>query len=237
MVRRQAEVWGFRLGDAEAEKLLGYAVRMRDYREANVVGARDLSRLLIDHVLDSLSCLLLESVREAQKLVDVGSGGGLPGIPLKILRPDLATTLVESTGKKTRFLERIVGELSLENTEVVNERAEVLGQDPTHRNKYDVATARALAPLSTLCEYCLPLVRKGGCLVAMKSLPDAKEVSEGRKAAEILGAEISDFVEVEFIPELPSKRRCLVVVEKVSETPATYPRRTGVPKKSPLGSS
>ncbi len=237
IVERQAEAWGVSLEDPELKALLKYAVLMSEHQEANIVGTRDLSRLLVDHVLDSLSCLLCEPVFRARKLVDVGSGGGLPGVPLKIVCPDLGVTLVEATGKKTRFLERIVEELSLHNTQIVNERAEALGHEPTHRSKYDVATARALAPLSILCEYCLPLLRKGGCMVAMKASPDKKEIEEGRKAAEVLGAEITGFTEVEFMPELPSKRRCLVVVSKVTETPQEYPRRTGVPKKSPLGRS
>ncbi|MGB3635839.1 MAG: 16S rRNA (guanine(527)-N(7))-methyltransferase RsmG, partial [Rubrobacteraceae bacterium] len=237
IVKRQAEAWGVRLGNNESEVLLRYARQLGDYREANIVGTRDASRLLIDHVLDSLSCLLSESVRRERELVDIGSGGGLPGIPLKIVRPDLALTLVEATGKKARFLEQVVGELTLDGTEVVNERAETLGHEQAYRGKYNVATARALAPLSTLCEYCLPLVRKGGCLVAMKAAPDKNEIEAGRKAAKVLGAEISDFIEVEFIPELPAKRRCLVVMGKVEETPMEYPRRAGVPKKNPLGNS
>lgn len=237
IVRRQMEAWGFRFENNEAEALLRYAVRMSDYREANIVGVRDPSRLMVDHVLDSLSCLLCEPVRRATKLVDVGSGAGLPGIPLKVVRPELGLTLVESTGKKVRFLEGVVEGFSLRNAEIVNARAEEVGWDPAYRDEYDVATARALAPLPTLCEYCLPLVRKGGCLVAMKAAPDGKEIEAGRKAAKELGAEVSDFIEVEFVPELPAKHRFLVVINKVSDTPLEYPRRTGVPKKSPLGSS
>lgn len=216
--------------------LVVYASWLESYREANVVGVRDLQRLLLEHVLDSLSCSLYEPIQRARNLVDVGSGGGLPGVPLKILRPNVGLTLIEATGKKARFLEQVVEELSLSGTEIVNERVEVVGRETGHREKYDVATARALAPLPTLAEYCLPLVKKGGCLVAMKALPDDKEFEEGRRAAELLGAEISGMIEVEFLQELPAKQRYLVVMTKTSETPYEYPRRTGVPKKSPLES-
>lgn len=237
VIGRQAEAWGLSLDDDALEALLGYAKQLSDYHEANIVGVKDLSQLLLEHVLDSLSCLLCEPVRQAERLVDVGSGGGLPGVPLKIVQPEMDLTLLEATGKKARFLEKVVGGLALRNTEIVNARAEEVGRLPSYRDKYDVATARAVAPLSTLCEYCLPLVKEGGCLVAMKALPDKKEVESGRRAAETLGAEVSELIEVEFIPEILPKQRHLVVMTKVSETPHEYPRRTGIPKKSPLGSN
>ena len=236
-LRRQTEAWGLPLAGSMLASLTSYTAILGGYREANVVGTRDMSRLLLEHVLDSLSCLLCEPVKQAGNLVDIGTGGGLPGIPLKLVCPDLDLTLIEATGKKTRFLEQAVEDLSLEGVEIVNERAENLGQQATHREGYDVATARAVASLSTLSEYCLPLVKKNGCLVAMKAFPDKKELEEGRKAAEALGGEISGLIEVEFLPEIPAKQRCLVVVTKVSETPDRYPRRPGMPKKSPLGSS
>lgn len=235
LIRRQLEAWGIRLDSGSFEALLKYAVQLRDYREANVVGTRDLSKLLLDHVLDSLSCLLCKPLWDARKLVDVGSGGGLPGIPLKISRPELALTLVEATGKKARFLSEVVEHLPLARTEVLNVRAETLGHEPKSRGESDVVTARAVAPLSTISEYCLPLIRKGGSLVAMKALLDKQEIEEGKRAAEVLGAKVTEFIEVDFLPELPAKKRLLVVVEKHSDTPDDYPRRIGLPKKSPLG--
>ena len=235
MIKRQAEEWNLYLDDSALEMLVGYAQQLSDYRDANIVGTRSRSRLLLEHVLDSLSCLLYEPMLKAKNLVDVGSGGGLPGLPLKIVRPDLSATLLEATGKKARFLEQSVEELTLDRVEVVNARAETVGHDPSHREKYEVATARAVASLSTLSEYCLPLVKKGGCLVAMKALPDEKELRAGGRAAKILGAEVSESIEVKFLPEVPQKRRHLVVVTKTSEIPPEYPRRAGTPKKSPLG--
>lgn len=218
------------------DELLDYTARLGGYSQANVVGTREWSRLLLDHILDSLSCLLHTPVLGSGRLVDVGSGGGLPGIPIKIVRPSAELTLLEATGKKAKFLRQVSEDLGLKNTEVVNERAEIVGREPGYREKYDVATARALAPLPTISEYCLPLVKKGGCLLAMKARPDSAEIEAGRKAASLLGGEVSEVVEVDFLPELPAKQRCLVIVNKVSETPREYPRRTGIPKKSPLGS-
>lgn len=233
---RQTEAWGLSLGRDSGETLLEYTAQLGSYREANVVGTRDLSELLLEHVLDSLSCLLYEPLGRADRVADVGSGGGLPAIPIKIARPGLDLTLVEATGKKTRFLKQVVDKLSLSNTKIVNERAEDIGQDRKYREKYAVVTARALAPLPTLSEYCVPLVRTGGCVVAMKALPDEKELEAGRNAARRLGAELTELMQVSFLPELPAKHRYLVVMAKTSETPDEYPRRPGVPRKSPLGS-
>lgn len=234
-MERQARAWGLSLDRSAIGSLVDYAERLGSYREANIVGVKELSRLLLDHVLDSLSCLLCEPVRGAQSLVDVGAGGGMPGIPLKIVRPDMGLALVEATGKKARFLKQVVGELSLSGVEVVNGRAEAVGREAAYRERYEVATARALAPLSVLAEYCLPLVKEGGHLVAMKAAPDNRELEEGRKSAGLLGAEVSEVLKVEFLRELPEKQRHLVVMTKTSETPAEYPRRPGVPKKNPLG--
>lgn len=235
LLKRQSGAWGLGLDNGAFEDLHRYAVILKDYRGANVVGTRDLRRLVLDHVLDSLSCLLCEPVRRASSLVDVGSGAGLPGIPLKIAQPSLALTLLEATGKKTLFLERVVEELPLDDTEIVNERAEVVGREPLYRGKSAVATARAVAALPTLTEYCLPLVEKGGSFVAMKALPDKEELEAGSKAAKMLGAELFEVIEVKFLPELPAKRRCLVIMTKTSDTPEDYPRRVGVPRKTPLG--
>ena len=237
VVKRQLQVWGLNLDEPALESLVMYAARLGNYREANVVGTRDLSRLLLEHVLDSLSCLLYKQVRGAETLIDVGAGGGLPGIPLKIVRSGLNLTLLEATGKKTRFLEQELEGLRLGNIEVVNDRAEAVGHESAYRERYDVATARAVATLSTLSEYCLPLVKKGGCMVAMKARLDRGEIEAGQKSAKMLGAEIAELIEVKFLPEVPAKQRHLVVMAKVSETPSEYPRRVGVPKKSPLGSS
>ena len=236
LFRRQTEAWGLSLGSDSVETLLEYTAQLGSYREVNVVGTRDLSELLLGHMLDSLSCLLYKPLGQVDRVADVGSGGGLPAIPIKIARPSLEMTLVEATGKKTRFLKQVIDKLSLSNTKVVNERAENIGQDRKYREKYAVVTARALAPLPTLSEYCVPLVRTGGSVVAMKALPDEKELDAGRKAAYRLGAELTELIQVSFLPELPAKHRHLVVMTKTSQTPNEYPRRPGVPKKSPLGS-
>jgi 16S rRNA (guanine527-N7)-methyltransferase len=231
----QAAEWGLRLDDERLARLEEYAWLLARYEEANVIGTREIGRILMDHVLDSLSCFLFRPLADAGHLADVGSGGGLPGIPIKICAPGMGVILIESTGKKARFLRRVVDELSLTGTEVVGARVEDTSRMVEHRGMYDVATARAVARLSVLAEYCVPLLKVGGWVISMKGrLPD-EELSEGERAAEKLGAKVSEHIRVPHLPEVGEKERRLVVIQKVRETPGKYPRNVGVPAKKPLG--
>lgn len=215
--------------------MVEYARLLSGYKEANIVGTGDETLVLREHVLDSLSCLLCEPVSYARSLVDVGTGGGLPGIPLKLARPKVELTLVESTRKKSVFLRQVADHLSLADVEVANTRAEEFGHERRHRDKYDIATARAVAPLPIIAEYCLPLVRPGGHLIAMKALPTEWELEAGKSAARTLSAALVGEIRVQFLPELPVKQRRLLILQKTEPTPPGYPRRVGLPKKRPLG--
>jgi 16S rRNA (guanine527-N7)-methyltransferase len=234
-MERQAAAWGLRLGGGRLEKYLEYSRLLGTYDRANVIGTRDPDKILVAHVLDSLSCFLHEPLFGAGRMADVGSGGGLPGIPIKIMKPDLATTLVESTGKKARFLQYAIESLSLDGAEVANIRAEELGQERAYRGAYDVVTSRAVAGLSVVAEYCVPLLQTGGWVIAMKGRLEEEELSEGRKAAAALGAEVAGIKKVSMLPEVGKKERHLVILQKVEETPAGYPRRAGMVAKRPLG--
>jgi 16S rRNA (guanine527-N7)-methyltransferase len=235
LVRLQAAAWGLRLDDERLARLERFARFLGAYEEANVIGTREVGKILLDHVLDSLSCFLFQPLAEAERLADVGSGGGLPGIPIKICAPHKEVTLIESTGKKARFLRRVVDEISLPGTEVLNARVEEVSRMAEHRGAYDVAPARAVARMSVLAEYCVPLVKVGGYVISMKGrLPD-EELSEGERAAETLGARVSEVIRVPHLPEVGEKERRLVVLQKVTETPGKYPRNVGIPAKKPLG--
>jgi 16S rRNA (guanine527-N7)-methyltransferase len=235
LVRLQAAAWGLRLDDERLVRLEAFARLLAGHEEANVIGTREVGRILLDHVLDSLSCILFRPLAEVGCLADVGAGGGLPGIPIKIYAPHIGVTLIESTGKKARFLRRVVDELSLPGTAVLNARVEEVSRMVEHREVYDVATARAVARLPVLAEYCVPLLKVGGWVVSMKGrLPD-EELSEGERAAEKLGARVSELITVHHLPEVGEKERRLVVIQKVRETPGKYPRNVGVPAKKPLG--
>ncbi len=179
------------------------------------------------HIADSLVGLEVPALKEAARIVDLGSGAGPPGLVLAIARPEAEVVLVESVGKKCAWLERTVSALGLENVRVVCARAEELDEEP-----FDVVTARALASLSVLCEYAAPLLREGGSLVAWKAAVEAREDADGLHAAQVLGLEREEVRPVEPYPG--SQRRTLHVFRKVSPTPAGYPRRPGMAAKRPL---
>ena len=179
------------------------------------------------HIADSLVGLEVPAVKEAARIVDLGSGAGPPGLVLAIARPEAEVVLVESVGKKCAWLERTVSALGLENVRVVCARAEELEEEP-----FDVVTARALASLPVLCEYAAPLLREGGALVAWKGAVDAREDADGLHAASVLGLEREEVRAVEPYPG--SQRRTLHVFRKVSPTPEGYPRRPGMAAKRPL---
>src|SRR5215204_1048451 len=233
LLEAQAAAWGLHLDGSRRERLLEYTRLLASYDRANVIGTRDEDRIMLNHILDSLSCFLYEPFSNARRLVDVGSGGGLPGIPIKIMEPELATALVESTGKKARFLQYAVDSLSLEGVEVANTRAEELGRTQAHRGAYEIVTSRAVARLAVVAEYCVPLLEIGGRAIAMKGWLEAEELEEGSRAVDTLGASVVEIVKVPMLPEVGEKERNLVILEKLRETPALYPRRAGVAVRRP----
>ena len=175
-------------------------------------------------------CLVLvQYLGEARKVVDVGSGGGLPGLPLKIVRPDLELTLIEADQDKAAFLVHACAQLRLEGVEVVARRAEEAGHDPRLRETFDVTVARALAPLPVLAELCLGLVRVGGRLLAQKT--EGEGITAASRAIEIMGGSLTA---VHASPSSTRRTGTVVVIEKIRPTPAAYPRRSGVPNRKPL---
>ena len=175
------------------------------------------------------SLVLLEHLGEAHRVVDVGSGGGLPGLPLKLARPELNMTLIEADQNKAAFLVQACARLGLPDVEVIARRAEEVGHEPRLRESFDLAVARALAPTRVLVELCLPLVRVGGRLLAQKT--DKEEAAAAERAIGLLGGSLETIV-----PAPSSARRSgtVMIVSKVKPTPATYPRRPGVPARKPL---
>ena len=186
-----------------------------------------VSRPAAELIEDSL--VLLDHLGEATSLVDVGSGGGLPGLPLKIARPNLNVTLVEADQAKAAFLIRACAALGLREVEVLARRAEDVGRDPLYRESFDVAVARALAPMPVLAELCLPLVRVGGRLLAQKT--DREDLSVAQRAIDTLGGAINGVLAA---PSSVRSAGTVVVVDKVRPTPAAYPRRPGIPSRRPL---
>jgi 16S rRNA (guanine527-N7)-methyltransferase len=200
-------------------------------QEVNLTSITAPDDIQIRHFLDSLSILAVLPPGPAD-VVDVGTGAGFPGLPLKIVRPELRLTLVEATGKKAAFCQMMVEQLGLTDVTVLNTRAEDLGQDSDHRERYDWALARAVAELPVLAEYLLPLARVGGHALAQKSASAPAEAQAAEAALAKLGGELEQLVPVT-LPGLPEPR-CLVVLRKIAATPPAYPRRAGMPSKRPI---
>ena len=178
-------------------------------------------------IADSL--VLRDHLGEADKVVDIGSGGGLPGLPLKIMLPGLGMTLVEADQAKAAFLVRACAALGLRDVEIMARRAEEVGQDPIYRENFDVAVARALAPMAVLVELCLPLVRVGGRLLAQKT--ESEDLVGATRAIEALGGSLNSVVAA---PSDARSAGTVVIVDKLRSTPPAYPRRAGVPARRPL---
>lgn len=199
----------------------------------NLTAIRDVESIRTKHFLDSLSCVLAwKSTTPPSRLIDVGSGAGFPGIPLKIIYPNLKLTVVESVGKKVTFLRHIVQVLNLENVEIVQSRAEDLGHDANHRENYDWAVARAVANLNVLSEYLIPLVKIGGTALAQKGESGPAEAQSAEKAMNVLGGKLKQLIPVN-LPGVVDDRY-LILMDKVAATPPKYPRKPGIPAKQPL---
>jgi len=216
--------------------LSAYANLLAGYEYANVIGTRDPRKVVAEHLSDSLSCLLIGNLWSSRSVIDVGTGGGLPGVPLAISRPDLRVTLLEATEKKVRFLDYTKRRIGLRNLDLIQGRVEDEGKKAAHRETFDLALARALAELPVVVEYCAPLVRVGGEILAMKGRLTEEELSRGVAASRELGLELREVREVKYRAEQPQKERRLVVFEKILATPERFPRRAGLAKKRPLGS-
>lgn len=202
-------------------------------KRVNLTGITTLEDIAVKHFLDSLSVVLvLPQTADRFSVIDVGSGAGFPGLPLKIALPNLQVTLLESTRKKTNFLQHMVKKLQLDQVTVLTARAEEAGQQQEYRECFHIAVARAVSSLTILLEYTLPFVRIGGRMIAQKGQYPSGEIAAARKAVKALGGEVSQVLPVK-VPGLDADRH-LVVIEKVKSTPGPYPRRPGIPAKQPL---
>ncbi|PLS78742.1 MAG: 16S rRNA (guanine(527)-N(7))-methyltransferase RsmG [Chloroflexi bacterium] len=227
-----ARSWGITLSAAQLDQFERYAAELiRWNQHTNLTTIVEPQAIVVRHFLDSLALAQAWAAEPPSSLADIGTGAGFPGLPLKLLWPQLRLLLVESVGKKTEFLQHTVETLALSDVEISTARAEELGQQPRYREQFAAVTARAVAPLNVLAEYCLPLCEVGGLFVAPKSADGPHEAAAARDALERLGGQLVAIHPV----QLPGvEERTLVVVRKVQNTPQQYPRRVGIPAKRPL---
>lgn len=209
-----------------------YELLVETNKVMNLTAITEPEEVAVKHMVDSL--LAYEDGMQGKTLVDVGTGAGFPGVPLKIYCPSLKVTLVDSLGKRLRFLQQVIDELGLKGIRCEHLRAEDAGRSKKHREQYAYVTARAVARLSVLSEYCLPLAKKGGQFIALKGSRFAEEIEEGEAAVKILGGKIISAEPVK-LPGLDDGR-AIIKIAKIKATPAQYPRKAGTPEKQPLGS-
>jgi 16S rRNA (guanine527-N7)-methyltransferase len=227
------EIIGLRLSPSQMASFEKYELELLDWNiRFNLTAIDHPEKIRVKHFLDSLTCLLAMRSTSLERVVDVGTGAGFPGIPLKIACPRMRLTLLESVGKKAVFCRHAVKALQLAEVEVVQERAETVGLLPEHRERYDWAVARAVAGLPVLVEYLLPLVRVGGQALAMKGESGPAEAQAAERAMRLLGGHLQQIIPVT-LPGVEDQRY-LIVIEKKAATPDQYPRRVGVPSRHPL---
>ncbi|HCG98328.1 MAG TPA: 16S rRNA (guanine(527)-N(7))-methyltransferase RsmG [Actinobacteria bacterium] len=224
---------GLVLDAGKTEALLAYLGEIAAWNERfNLTSITDAREMVVKHLLDSIALLSRFELAPGSSLVDIGAGAGLPGIPLKLVRPDLKLTLLESSAKKSSFLTHIIEHFGLENAIVANERAEDFGKNLNNRNIFSYAVSRAVADLAVLVEYALPLLRVGGRFFCYKAKGVRDEVEGAKQALNLLGGCIDEVAEV-VVPFLNAERY-LVAMTKVAPSGETYPRRAGVPAKRPI---
>jgi 16S rRNA (guanine527-N7)-methyltransferase len=233
LVREAQALFGIHLTGWQVVALINYERELLSWNQQfNLTAIRDEQGIRTKHFLDSFSCVQAWKATPPNRLVDIGTGAGFPGIPLKILYPTMHLTLVESVGKKAKFCQHMVDKLGLEHTQVIQARAEELGQLSEHRESYDWAVARAVANLRVLSEFLLPLVQVGGVMLAQKGESGPAEVHAAENAIKVLGGHVRQLLPL----TLPGvvEERYLILVDKIAATPPGYPRKPGIPTKKPL---
>lgn len=219
------------VNDEVLNKFWVYMTNLLEWNEKiNLTAITDEDDMILKHFIDSLT--ILEYIPEKSNVIDVGTGAGFPGIPLKIVREDINMTLMDSLNKRITFLNEIINKLGLKKINAIHSRAEELAKIPEHREKYDIAVSRAVANLSTLSEYMIPFVKVGGKCICMKGSNIEEELKTAKNAIKELGGEIEKVINFK-LPDSDNERN-IIIIKKVRNTKSKYPRKAGMPSKEPL---
>lgn len=222
---------GIDLNDKQVHQFCEYARLLKEWNEKiNLTAIVDDEGIATKHFLDSITAVLTDKIKG--RMIDVGTGAGFPAIPIKIAKPEIEVTLLDSLNKRINFLNEVCTSLGLENVQTVHARAEDGGRDSRHREKYDVAVSRAVANMTVLCELCLPFVKVGGAFLALKGPLADDELENAKRAIAVLGGEVEDVLSAD-IPFTDLKHK-IIIVRKVRHTPIQYPRKPGIPTKTPI---
>ena len=227
----KAQLLPIEVDESQIEQFYTYMELLLQWNEKmNLTAIVEPKEIILKHFIDSVT--ILKYIDKNKTLIDIGTGAGFPGIPVKIMRPDIEVTLLDSLNKRIHFLEEVINQLRLKNIEIVHARIEEYGKNRKYRESYDIATSRAVANLTTLSEYMLPMVKVGGISICMKGAEIEEEFSKSQKAIDILGGKIQK-VDTFILPKSDNKRN-IILIEKRKLTPSKYPRKPGTPSKEPL---
>ncbi len=230
-LKAEAEKIGITLDEHQIDQFVKYHEMLEEKNKVmNLTAITEYEEVVRKHFIDSLSIIKAVDISKANHLIDLGTGAGFPGIPLKIAFPNIHVTLADSLEKRIRFLDEVIGELGLTNIDTVHGRAEDLARNQKYREMYDICTSRAVARLATLCEYCIPFVKVNGMFVSYKSGQREEEVKEASRAIRLLGSTVER--QTEF--ELYDMGRSIITIRKTKHTAPIYPRKAGTPGRKPL---
>lgn len=225
--------FGIPLTDKQLEQFDKYYQLLVEWNKVmNLTGITEYEEVYCKHFADSLAIIKANNMSEIQSVIDVGTGAGFPGLPLKIAFPHLKVTLLDSLSKRVKFLNTVIDELGLENITAIHGRAEDFAREDEYREQYDMVVSRAVANLATLSEYCIPYVKKNGYFIPYKSGEIREEIETSKKAIHILGGTIEDVIEFN-LPDTDISRS-LIVIKKAKNTGMKYPRKSGIPSRKPL---
>lgn len=229
---KQLSTHGIELSDKQQQQFQTYYQMLVEWNEKmNLTSITEEHEVYLKHFYDSIAASFYTDLTKELTICDIGAGAGFPSIPLKIIFPNLKVTIVDSLNKRIHFLNQLADALDIENVSFVHDRAETYGKGD-YRESYDIVTARAVARLSVLSELCIPLVKKGGQFIALKSSKGEEELEEARFGIGVLGGKVVDTISYE-LPENAGERQ-MIIIDKRSQTPKKYPRKPGTPNKSPL---
>ena len=224
---------GIRLSERQKEQFDRYYELMTEWNKVmNLTGITEREEVDIKHFADSLTLVRINDMQNIHSMIDVGTGAGFPGIPIKIMYPHIRVVLLDSLNKRLNFLNEVIAQLGLEEISTLHGRAEDHARNEQYREQFDLCVSRAVANLSTLCEYCIPFVKPGGCFISYKGSDADEEIGKAGKAAELLGGKISR-TDRFTLPET-DMGRVLIQIDKIKSTPKKYPRKAGVPSRNPL---
>lgn len=222
---------GISLNETQIKQFLDYyELLVETNKVMNLTAITEFDEVIEKHFLDSLSLCRIYDLNREIRVLDLGTGAGFPGVPLKIAFPQIRLVLADSLNKRIKFLENVVGELSLQNVSCVHGRAEEMGRNKEYREQFDLCVSRAVANLSSLSEYCIPFVKEGGAFISYKSGEIEEEANAAKKAIPVLGGELREIYKF----DLYEQKRSFVIIDKKKKTPKAYPRKAGTPTKEPL---